>query len=321
MSRDVLDRVREACAEVVRRARFVRIDDARLRALAAELARTPVQPSHLDPAHQGLGGADATLAYVLTLDAINFGSGWFPYLRKRDGLSGYFTLAGGLRERFSRKGPWSAAELSGLDAAELAQVFAQDARVPEVAELLGLFACALRDLGRFLAEGYGGRFAGPVEEAGGSAARLVECLARMPLYRDVEPYDGLEVPFYKRAQLTAADLAAAFRGAGPGRFRDLDRLTLFADNLVPHVLRREGVLHYDPDLARRIDAEQPIPAGSPEEVEIRASAVHAVERCVAEIACAGGSATAHGLDSLLWNRGQRPEFKAHPRHRTRTTFY
>ncbi len=40
----------------------------------------------------------------------------------------------------------------------------------------------------------------------------------------------------------AADLAAAFRGQGPGRFRDLDRLTLFADNLVPHVLRREGVL-------------------------------------------------------------------------------
>ena len=83
MSRDVLERIREAAAAVVAQARFVRIDAARLRTLAAELARTPAQASHLDPAHQDLGGADATLAYVVTLDAINFGSGWFPYLRKR----------------------------------------------------------------------------------------------------------------------------------------------------------------------------------------------------------------------------------------------
>jgi len=26
----------------------------------------------------------------VTVDAINFGSGWFPTLRKRDGRSGYF---------------------------------------------------------------------------------------------------------------------------------------------------------------------------------------------------------------------------------------
>jgi hypothetical protein len=321
VSRDVLERIREAAAAVVAQARFVRIDAARLRTLAAELARTPAQASHLDPAHQDLGGADTTLAYVVTLDAINFGSGWFPHLRKRDGFSGYFTIAGGLRERFERKGAWSAAELRALRADELALLFGQDPQVPEAAELMGLFARALHELGGFLAERYAGRFAGPIEEAEGSAARLVEILARMPLYRDVARYDGLEVPFYKRAQLTAADLAAAFRGEGPGRFHDLDRLTLFADNLVPHVLRREGVLRYDEDLARRIDAGVLIAAGSPEEVEIRASAVHAVERCVAEIRALGGSATAHGLDFVLWNRGQRPEIKAHPRHRTRTTYY
>ena len=321
MSRDVLERIREACAAVVERARFVRIDEARLRALAADLARTPAPASHLDPAHQDLGGEAATLAYVVTLDAINFGSGWFPHLRKRDGHSGYFTIAGGLRERFERKGAWSAAELRALGEGELALLFDQDPRVPEAAELMGLFARALHELGAFLAEHYAGRFAGPIEEAGGSAARLVEILARMPLYRDVARYDGLEVPFFKRAQLTAADLAAAFRGEGPGRFRDLDRLTLFADNLVPHVLRREGVLRYDEGLARRIDAGALIAAGSPEEVEIRAAAVHAVELCVAEIRGGGGSATAHGLDFVLWNRGQRPEVKAHPRHRTRTTYY
>jgi len=321
VSGDVLDRIREACAVVSRRASSVRIDDARLRALAAELGRTPPLPSHLDPAHQHLGSTEATLAYVLTLDAINFGSGFFPHLAKRPGLSGYFTLATGLRERFEQKGPWSAEELRGIGAAECASTFGQDLRVPEAAELMTLLARALADLGGFLATRHAGRFEGPVEEAAGSAARLVLILAQMPFYRDVARYDELEVPFYKRAQLTAADLAAAFRGEGPGRFHDLERLTLFADNLVPHVLRREGVLVYEEALARRIDAEEPIESGSREEVEIRACAVHAVDGLVAEIARRGGATTAQALDHALWNRGQRPEMKAHPRHRTRCVYY
>jgi hypothetical protein len=143
----------------------------------------------------------------------------------------------------------------------------------------------------------------------------------MPLYRDVAHYDGFEVPFYKRAQLTPADLAATFNGDGFGAFSDLDQLTLFADNLVPHVLRREGVLVYDAELESRVDAEELLEAGSPEEVEIRAGAVHAVECCVALLREAGGRITAQELDTVLWTRGQQPEIKAYPRHRTRTPYY
>ena len=54
---------------------------------------------------------------MLTLDAINFGSGWFPQLRKREidgrALSGYFTIAWALTDRFRARGPWTAAELRG----------------------------------------------------------------------------------------------------------------------------------------------------------------------------------------------------------------
>jgi hypothetical protein len=143
----------------------------------------------------------------------------------------------------------------------------------------------------------------------------------MPFYRDVSRYGEVRVPFYKRAQLTAADLAVAFEGKGYGRFRDLDQLTCFADNLVPHVLRQAGALVYAPDLADRIDAGEPIRAGSPEEVEIRAAAVHAVERCVDVLRVAGVATTAHRLDHVLWSRGQSPEVKARPRHRARSVYY
>ena len=46
------------------------------------------------------------------------------------------------------------------------------------------------------------------------------------------------MPFLKRAQIAAADLCRA----GVAEFADLGELTMFADNLVPHVLRLDGIL-------------------------------------------------------------------------------
>ena len=101
-------------------------------------------------------------------------------------------------------------------------------------------------------------------------------------------------------------------------WRDLARLTMFADNLVPHVLRLDGVLAFDAGLVQRIDNGELIEHGSPEEVEIRACAVQAVELIVD---ARGGDATAAQVDQLLWQRGQEPAYKARPRHRSRCTAY
>ncbi len=64
--------------------------------------------------------------YTLTLDAINFGSGWFPTLRKRPGCSGYFTVAWALADRFRARGPWTAGRTARLDAGEVAAVLGQE---------------------------------------------------------------------------------------------------------------------------------------------------------------------------------------------------
>lgn len=321
MTADVFAQIREACARVARQARSVRIDPSRVEALGVELSQSAPRAEREDPARRTFRDAQTTLAYVFTLDAINFGSGWFPALRKRPGMSGYFTIATSLEGHFAAQGAWNAEQLSALDTGECARIFGQDLSSPDAAELMSLFARALNDLGRFLGEGYAGRFEGPVEAAGGRAARLVELLASMPLYRDVARYGDFDVPFYKRAQITTADLAAGLGECGLGRFEDIDELTLFADNLVPHVLRCEGVLRYAAELERRIDAGELIAAGSPEEVEIRASAVHAVEGCAAAAGRAGRRVSVRHLDWLLWNRGQCAEIKARPRHRTRTPYY
>jgi hypothetical protein len=316
----LFERLRAGCAEVAAKAEHVRLDAEALERLAERLAAERPAPATLDPGSRPFADEATSVAWVLTLNAVNFGSGWFPVLRKRPGLSGYLSIATCLREHFAREGPWSAARLQRLGAGECARVFEQDPASP-AAELMSLFARSLAGLGELLETRHGGRFAGPVEEAAGSAERLVGILGALPLWDDVARWRHLELPFYKRAQITCSDLALAFVGAGLGAFRDLDDLTLFADNLVPHVLRVHGVLAYAPALAARIDAERLVPPGSPEEVEIRAVALHAVEALAAVCRRRGWVASPRVLDHLLWSRGQAPEMKARPRHRTRCTFY
>ena len=277
------DEVRRSCAEIAGSARWVRIREERIPAVE------PGKPPALDPETFFIGERDETLLFTLTLDTINFGSGWFPTLVKLPGKSGYNTVATRLTRHFRERGGWDAEELASITPAAVAEVLGQDPNH----ELMALYAEALRQLGRFL----------PGFEVGESAERLAERLTGMPFFDDRG--------FWKRAQITANDLQLA----GVADFPDIDRLTMFADNLVPHVLRVDGVLEYEPSLAAHIDSGALLPPGD-QEREIRACAVHACEL----IAAATGM-PARNVDVALWNRGQEPRYKALPRHRTRTVYY
>jgi len=298
------DDVRAACARLAAGAQHVRIDHERLARYDAGADDGAVHDPGLDPVRHYLEGTPADVAmYTLALDTINFGSGWFPTLSKRldpasgRTVSGYFTVAWNLADRFRAQGAWSTQQLRAMRTDELAAALGQRADH----ELMALYSQALRELGRFLGD------RAPLDlvaQAGGSAEALAAMLASgMALYDDTG--------FYKRAQIVPNDLQLA----GVATFADLDRLTIFADNLVPHVLRCDGVLVYDPWLAAHIDAEHLLPTGRAER-EIRACALHACELLAARL-----GVPARVLDMWLWNRGQAPELKARPRHRTRTVYY
>jgi putative queuosine salvage protein len=288
--------IRASCKRIAADAEHVRID---LEALADV---HPGPPPALHPKFHYLEGAPVDVAdYLLALDAINFGSGWFPTLRKRSHegrtVSGYFTVAWGLADHVRSHGSPAAAWLRQVSTGEIARILGQRADH----ELMSLYAQALRALGRFLGDR---RALDVVAAANGSAERLAEMLARgMAMFDDRG--------FYKRAQIVPNDLALA----GVADFGDLDRLTIFADNQVPHVLRCEGALVYDADLAALIDGGHPLPMGNAER-EIRACALHACE-----LMSERTGIPPRKLDTWLWTRGQLPEHKARPRHRCRTVFY
>jgi hypothetical protein len=307
-----LDQLRDACQRVAQRAKWVDIDRTAISAYARNLGPA-IAAQHAEPpdpeATWGSESAEQRAAFWLTIDAINFGSGWFPTIRKRPGRSGYFTVAIGVRERFAAHGPWTAAELMTMTAGEIAASLQQD---PAHA-LMGLFARSLNDLGRHVQTEFDGRFEAVPDAAHGSAVTLATILGSWEYFADSSTYDGIEVPFLKRAQIAAADL----QDAGVAQFADLARLTMFADNLVPHVLHCDGILAYDRELEQRIERGNLLEHGSPEEVELRACALHAVELIVAELP----GRTAAEIDRTLWNRGQQLAYKAVPRHRSRCTAY
>ena len=306
-----VDQLRRACAEVARRAKSVRINAAaipryaeslQLHHLTADSAGSSPEP--------GLQGSRAELsAYWLTLDAVNFGSGWFPTLFKPDGLTGYQTISSAVATRYRQSGPWTATELRKLTPEDAAATFGQ--RTDH--ELMGLFAASLGDLGGHVEHDYGGSYEAVVDAAAGSAVGLAQLLGSWRSYADCSRYDELEIPFLKRAQIAAADL----QRAGAAQFDDIDRLTMFADNLVPHVLRVDGILEFDDDLAARINRGALIEHDSREEIEIRACALHCVELIVSQ----RPDANAAQVDQHLWQRGQDARYKSLPRHRSRCTAY
>jgi hypothetical protein len=267
------DDVRASCAAIARTARDVTIHDVDF---------DPGDVSGLDPELHFLEGPpDDVARYVLILDAINFGSGWFAALG---------TDTNALTERLTaftraRGAPWGIEELRALRATDLAILGLDPAH-----ELTRLYAEALNQLGAWLPH-----------DLGNSAEALAESLAELPFFADAG--------FYKRAQIAANDLHLA----GVVSYPDIGKLTIFADNLVPHVLRHAGVLTYSDTLAERVDNGIELPAGSRSEQEIRACALHACEGIARKLGVAPAL-----LDNWLWNTGLglpgRP-------HITRTTFY
>lgn len=301
------EQIRAAAAEVMRQAKFVSIQPLLVRDYAENLLAKYPLITNLQGSHHFISEASPamTAAYILALDSINFGSGYF-----NGGLE-YEKISNGLKQAFLRDEMNTARKWRAVTSADFRRMLALDTK--EYDDLLILFAQHLRMTGEML-KGYGDDPLILLEAAQGSAEKLSAIVGDWPHFYDVARYNGNDVPFFKRAQILAADMHLA----GILRFFDMGQLTIFADNMVPHVLRCDGIIEYRPDLAARIDAGDAILSGSHEETEIRAAAIHAVELMRLAV---NNRVTSVNFDHILWHRGYEPEIYIRPRHITRSTWY
>ena len=142
----LIEQVRTSCRTVAERATYVRINHDLIRHYAGSLSVDQAISPELDPHIHYLDHGDETVAYILVLDTINFGSGYFPYLYKRPGLSGYFSIAASLTDFFKGQGAPTAGQLSQLSAGDCTQILGQDPDNKIIQELMHLFAAALNEL-------------------------------------------------------------------------------------------------------------------------------------------------------------------------------
>ncbi|KAK6923973.1 Queuosine salvage protein family [Dillenia turbinata] len=256
-------------------------------------------------------GGPLTVQYLLVLDAINFC--FWP-----DKDLSYDDFALGLKYALQKdKSALDADRLQKFTGPQLRELLKWPRPLPLEDERIRL----LHEVGRELENSFGGKASNLVESCGNSAVKLVTLIARhFPGFRDHSVYKGHQVFFYKRAQIFAADLWGAFKGQGFGKFKDIASITIFADYIVPAVLRHLGVLRYGSSVASIIDADNEIGSGSEEEVELRACSIYAVEKMRELIKIkTGNKVLSVELDLWLWSFGIQCHSLQH--HRTLSVYY
>jgi len=271
---------------------------------------------------------DGIVDFVLTATCVNFAFTNFTTRERWEILHDGRVLADADGMHFCLQRAL-AEDVPVLDGAWLADVTEDDLRRifrggNAELQLLGERARIWREVGTTLIERYDGRFSNVLATAprwlydGG--AGFLEVLTRdFRRFDDVAAYAGETVRFWKLAQLSVWILQATLPEGTA--FEDLDRLTAFADYIVPAALRVLGITRYSAELEATIREGDLIEAGSPWEVEIRAHAIYACEELtkrVNELRPPELRAIVPQVDARLWVPFHRTHY---PHHLTQTVYY
>lgn len=167
---------------------------------------------------------------------------------------------------------------------ELNRIFTGNIEMPMLDEKL----VVLHQVGAVLVEKYGGHFHNFVhacsprlyDNGNGLIDRMVK---EFPRFNDVSTYDGHEIKIYKLAQLGIWMLYCTLRKSSKFRLDDPEKMTAFADYIVPVALRLLGITSYSKDLEHALNTYQLIPRDSPREIEIRAHCLYATALLTEEI--------------------------------------
>ncbi len=212
--------------------------------------------------------------------------------------------------------------LAGVSRTELNKVFEGNIEMPMLDEKLEV----LHQVGKVLAENYDGRFHNFVrscsprlyDNGNGLVDRMVK---EFPRFNDVSMVDGHEIKFYKLAQLGIWMLYSTMHRAAKFRLEDVEKMTAFADYIVPVALRLHGITRYSERLENAINSHQLIPRDFRWEIEIRAHCIYATALLREEInklRPANLQVIIPQIDARLWTHFHTTTW---PHHLTRTIMY
>src|ERR1700732_2055738 len=212
--------------------------------------------------------------------------------------------------------------LAKISRPELDEIFAGNIKMPMLDEKLAV----LHQVGAVLAEKYDGRFHKFVQacsprlydRGNGLIERMVK---EFPRFNDVSEFEGQEIKFYNLAQLGLWMLYSTLHKSGNFRLDDAEKMTAFADYIVPVALRLLGITSYSPELENAINTHQLIARDSRREIEIRAHCLYATALLAEEVNKLRGpeeQVIIPQIDARLWTHYHTTSW---PHHLTQTIMY
>lgn len=314
--------VRETTLFVVKNSEHVKINMERLQSLAHRLSKPNLSvPGWTFDFHLKAKDEKMMLDYIILLDATNFcfwakkGPRWeFEYDDKK--WNGYFALALALKTFFEKNPEKGKLEyFKDISFDEFKKILQGGKRLLFLKERWK----TAKEVSAYILKKYKNSKAF-IKNEGGSFAKLVPQIAKIPSFDDVHEYKGKKVYILKRAQILAGDIMGEFNNKGIGHFKDLGYLTAFADYKIPQILNSWGVLEYTKRLEEKIQKGTLIKSGSEEEVEIRSATIWAVEYLCKELKELGMDIYPYQIDWILWNESQKIQLNV-PYHKTETIYY
>jgi len=212
--------------------------------------------------------------------------------------------------------------LAKITHAELDSIFTGNIPMPMLDEKLRV----LHEVGGVLAENYAGRFHKFVQSCSprlyDNGNGLIERMVKeFPRFNDVSRLDDREIRFYKLAQLGVWMLYATLHPVGKFRLDDSEKMTAFADYIVPLALRLHGITRYSEKLEQAIQSRQLIPRDSRWEIEIRAHCIYATALLCEEVnklRSPNRQVLIPLIDARFWTHFHKTTW---PHHLTQTIMY
>jgi len=284
--------VLESLPPVIEHSRDVRTNIDKLREVASWMAYEELpMPDYQLPFGIGQGSPDDIIDFVMTADAVDTAFTDFSNHTKFqvDYAGRHWSDSDALFACMKRAMDNGIPILDGkylakISRADMQKIFAGNIEIPMLDEKMEVW----HQIGATLAASYNGRFHNFVrscpprlyDNGKGLIDRLVK---EFPRFNDVSQYDGHTIKFYKLPQLGLWIAYSALRKSNRFPIEDIDRMTAFADYIVPVGLRLMGITSYSEKLEGAINSYQLIPRDSAWEVEIRAHCIYATALLCEEI--------------------------------------
>jgi hypothetical protein len=256
---------------VIERSRDVHTHLERLHEVAGWMAYEELpMPDYALPLGAGEGKAEGTIDFILTSDVVDTAFTDFSTHEKFqvDYAGRHWSDSDALFACMKRALDNGIPVLDGKFLArvtrpELERIFAGNIELPMLDQKMEM----LHQVGGVLADKYDGRFHNFVtscsprlyDNGNGLVDRLVK---EFPRFNDVSEYDGHTIKFYKLSQLGIWFVYSSLRKTGQFHLEDLDKMTAFADYMVPVTLRLLGITSYSAELEQAINTHQMVPRDS-----------------------------------------------------------